>query len=320
VSNAFDIHPDFQSIKARTLSLKRWVLALMRNLLAAVNALHRRKFKAIVSRQRIAGRGGHRIPVQLIKPENLQAPCAALVYFHGGAFVMKHAPQHLENAVRYAREAGCCVVFVEYRLAPVHRFPAGFDDCHAALHWALSNADELGIDARRVAVGGDSAGGALAAAVAQRALHEDGIRLCGQMLIYPVADVECTRPSVSAFADVPPFKEASLSTLWDVYFEAPPSAGVPRYASPIHGQLSGLAPAYVETAEFDMLHDQGHAYAQALVASGVDVTLNDVKGAVHGFDLLAAGSEVSKAAMDSRIQFLRRIFGGSGAQAGGEHV
>jgi acetyl esterase/lipase len=310
VNNSFDIHPDFQSIKARTLSLQRWVLALMRYLLALVNVLHRRKYKAIVSRQRIAGPGGHRIPVQIIRPGNLEAPCAALIYFHGGAFVIKHAPQHLENAVRYAREAGCCVVFVEYRLAPVHRFPAGFDDCHAALHWALSNADALGIDTRRIAVGGDSAGGALAAAVAQRARHEDGIELCGQLLIYPVADVACTRPSTSAFTDVPPFKAASLAALWDAYFKDPLAAGVPRYASPIHGELSGLAPAYVETAEFDVLHDQGHAYAQALIASGVDVVRNDIKGAVHGFDLLAAGSEVSKAAVQSRIQFLRRIFAG----------
>ena len=231
MNNSFDIHPDFQSIKARTLSLQRWVLALMRYLLALVNVLHRRKFKAFVSRQRIAGPGGHRIPVQIIRPGNLEAACAALIYFRGGAFVIKHAPQHLENAVRYAREAGCCVVFVEYRLAPVHRFPAGFDDCHAALDSAQCNADALGIDTRRIAVGGDSAGGALAAAVAQRARHEDGIELCGQLLIYPVADVACTRPSTSAFTDVPPFKAASLAALWDVYFEDPLAAGVPRYAA-----------------------------------------------------------------------------------------
>ena len=84
MNNSFDIHPDFQSIKARTLSLKRWALALMRNLLAAVNALHRRKYKAIVSRERIDGPGGHRIPVQIIRPENPSVPCPALIYFHGG--------------------------------------------------------------------------------------------------------------------------------------------------------------------------------------------------------------------------------------------
>ena len=316
MNNSFDIHPDFQSIKARKLSLKRWALALMRNLLALVNALHRRKFRAIVSRQKIPGLDGHRVPVLFIEPENLAAPSPALIYFHGGAFVMKAAPRHLENAVRYAREANCRVIFVEYRLAPVNPFPAGFEDCHAALRWALANADTLGIDARRVAVGGDSAGGALAATVAQRARHEDGIELCGQMLIYPVADVACTRPSTSAFVDVPPFKAASLASLWEVYFRDPLAAGVPRYASPIHGELAGLAPAYVETAEFDMLHDQGHAYAEALIASGVEVARNDIKGAVHGFDLLAADSEVSKAAMQSRIGFLRRIFGCAGTAPG----
>lgn len=303
-----NIHPDFRSIKARSLPSNRWVLGFLAGMLAGVNALYARKFKTLLSMEKVTSRDGARVPVIVIKPESLRKPAPALVYCHGGAFVMKHAPQHLENAVRYAREAQCYVVFVDYRLAPKHPFPAGFDDCYAALQWTLAKTVELGIDRRRIAVGGDSAGGALAAGVAQKAAHEDRIELCGQLLIYPVTDAKCNRPSVVNYANVPPFKAADPSALWTMYLGRSPSEGLPPYASPIHGKLAGLAPAYVEICEFDILHDQGLAYARALTENGVDVTVNEVTGGVHGFDLLAAKSEVSKSVVASRIAFLKKIF------------
>lgn len=309
MSISLNIHPELQRIKARPLPMNRWALAALRNLLSAVNAVHRRKFKPIVTRTRIPSVDGYPVPALIIRPENLRSPAAALVYYHGGAFVMKPAPQHFENAVRYAREAQCLVIFVEYRLAPHHPFPAGFNDCYSALRWALSNAESLGISKDRVVVGGDSAGGGLAAGVAQRAVQEDAISLRGQLLIYPAVDLGCKRPSVSAFANVPPFKELSTLAVAQAYLGHPASAGMPRYASPIHGEIADLPPAYVETLEFDPLHDQGYAYAQALTANEVDVELNDVKGAIHGFDLLAAGSSISKETMQRRISFLRRVFG-----------
>jgi acetyl esterase/lipase len=229
------------------------------------------------------------------------------VYYHGGAFVMKPAPQHFENALRYAREAGCMVLFVEYRLAPKFPFPAGFNDCYATLLWAFRNSAELGLDRTHLAVGGDSAGGGLAAGVAQRARQEDGITLSGQMLIYPCVDLACTRPSITLFANVPPFKAASTASIAELYLGRPLSKGMPRYASPIYGDVSQLAPAYVETAEFDMLHDQGSAYAKAMGDAGVDLEVNEIGTGVHGFDLLAAKSSVAKDAMQRRIRFLRRI-------------
>jgi acetyl esterase len=112
---------------------------------------------------------------------------------------MKPAPQHFENALRYDREADCAVIFVEYRLAPKCPFPAGFNDCYATLRWVIANAEKLDVDARRIVVGGDSAGGGLAAGVVQRAWQEDGISLCGQLLIYPCVDLICNRASMAAF-------------------------------------------------------------------------------------------------------------------------
>jgi acetyl esterase len=304
-----NIHPELQSIKAHKLPASRWALAALQKLLSAVNALHRRKFKPLVTRTTIASSDGYAVPVFLVRPEKLQSPAPALVYYHGGAFVMKPAPQHMENALRYAQEADCLVIFVEYRLAPKHPFPAGFNDCHAALRWAIANAEKLGIDKTRIVVGGDSAGGGLAAGVAQRAFQEDGIALRGQLLIYPAVDLACKRPSVAAYSNVPPFSDASTISIAEVYLGRSVSAGIPRYASPIDGDVAGLAPAYVETPEFDLLHDQGNAYAHALIDKGVDVELNEVSGGVHGFDLLAASSSVAKEAMQRRIQFLRRVFG-----------
>jgi len=302
------IHPELRAVKARSLPVNRWALMPMRLLLAAVNGLHRRKFKGRLERLTIPSSDGYRVPTLIIRPDCQGASAPVLVYYHGGAFVMKPAPQHLENAVRYAREAACVVVFPEYRLAPEHVFPAGFNDCHAALLWTIANAGRLGIDAGCVAVGGDSAGGGLAAGVVQRALQEDSVSLRGQMLIYPAVDLACTRPSMAAFATVPPFRGHSHLRIAEAYLGRSPSSAVPRYASPFSGELAGLSPAYVETPEFDPLHDQGIAYARALAGKGVAVELNEIAGGLHGFDLLAPDTGISNEAMRRRMQFLRRIF------------
>jgi acetyl esterase len=309
MSIASKVHPELQTIKAMTLPMNRWALAVLQHLLSGVNAMHRRKFKPLITRVTIVSSDSHLVPIWIIRPEKLRPSAPALVYYHGGGFVLKPVRQHFENAVRYAREADCLVVFVEYRLAPKFRFPAGFNDCYAVLRWAISNAPKLDIDDGRIVVGGDSAGGGLAAAVAQRARQEDGILLRGQLLIYPCVDLACDRPSMAAFGDVPPFKRLSMAALAEAYLGRPVSAGMPRYASPIYGDVSQLAAAYLETPEFDLLHDQGNAYAHAMGQRGVDVELNEIKGGIHGFDLLAASSSVAEDAMRRRIGFLRRVFG-----------
>lgn len=308
MSNEFNIHPDFRSIKGREQALGRWPLALMNGIISAVNALSLSKFRDLVSHEVIAGVDGNRVPLVIFKQKSDTAPGSALVYFHGGAFVFKYAPPHIANAARYAREANCRVVLVDYRLAPKYPFPAGFNDCYAALKWTCANAGKLGIDPKRIAVGGDSAGGALAAAIAQKAVHEDGIKLCGQLLIYPTTDNSGKWSSLTTFSNVQPFKNLSHVALWEAYLGHSLAAGTPRYAAPLQGDLTGVAPAYVETAEFDPLYDEGNAYADALIAKGVAVSRNSIKGAIHGFDLLAAGSEISKAAVSARVQFLRRVF------------
>lgn len=301
------IHPELQSVKAHALPSNRYALGALQALLRLVNRLHRRRFKQVITRQWIRSADGYRVPILLIRPRNPGPRMPALIYFHGGAFVMEGAPPHTENAVRYAAEAGCLVVFVEYRLAPWHVFPAGLDDCHAALKWARSNAAQLGVDPSRIAVGGDSAGGNLAAAVAQRVIQE-GMPLCGQLLLYPAVDLLCDRLSMQLYKDVPPFKNLSAEWIATLYLGRPPSRPLPRYASPVEGPLHGLPPTYIETPQFDPLHDQGIEYATALQSSGVDVDLNDLPGAIHGFDIVASKSSVTQEAMVRRIQFLKHVF------------
>ena len=228
------------------------------------------------------------------------------MYYHGGAFALTYTHEHIHYALRYAREANCHVIFPDYRLGPLHPFPHGFNDCYATLSWVRDHAESLGIDLNRVAVGGDSAGGALAASVSQRNRDEGAIRLCGQMLVYPVADYECKTRSAREFCDTLQWNSRSNINLWKMYLRD--CAGVaPAYASPIHGDLQDLPTAYVETAEFDPLHDEGIYYAHALMEQGCEVQINETSGTVHGFDRVKE-SAVTRAAVEARIGFLRRIF------------
>lgn len=308
MATQINIHPDFQKIRGISLPFNPWALALMNGALQLAAAKKWWKYKTIVTQRIVIGLDGHRIPVWLIKPAHVKTPAPALVYCHGGAFILKHSPQHIENAIRYAHEANCYMLFVDYRLAPKHAFPAGFNDCYATLIWAYQNAEKLGVDKQRIAVGGDSAGGTMAAGIAQKTVEENTVTLRGQLLIYPVTDSDCKSISGTAYADIPPFKRLSLRRTWTAYLGHDPAAGVPRYASPIHGKLTGLARAYIETGEYDALCDEGKAYASALIAHGVDVICNETKGTVHGYDALVPDSKLSKDAMKSREQFLLNIF------------
>jgi len=228
------------------------------------------------------------------------------LYYHGGAFAITHASMHIKMCERYAREAGCVVVFVDYRLAPQHPFPVGFNDCYAALQWTIGNAASLGVDTKRIAVMGDSAGGALAAGVAQKAF-DNGITLCAQVLVYPVLDSECKTVSATEFLDTPLWNSGGNRRMWAMYLKS--SGGkAPEYAAPgLRTKLAGLPRCYVDTAEFDPLRDEGIAYAQALTAQGVLVTLNQTRGTIHGYEMSPKNPQ-TLASMAGRIEFMRESF------------
>jgi len=205
-----------------------------------------------------------------------------LVFFHGGGWVVGDLDSHDQPCRLLSRYADVHVLSVDYRLAPEHPFPAGIDDAVASFAWAVAHAAELGADPSRVAVGGDSAGGNLAAVVAQVTRDTGATQPAAQLLIYPGADASRDRPSKNLFADGYFLSRADMDWFLDHY-----CPGVdrhdPRVSPLLHPDLSGLAPAVVSTAAFDPLRDEGEAYAAALRVAGVPTVLRRATGLVHAY-------------------------------------
>jgi len=254
------------------------------------------------------GRPQGALRVRVYAPRDRRPPGPAVVFFHGGAFVLGDVYAEEHRCLRYAADAGCVVVSVGYRLAPEDPFPAGFDDCFAALEWTVAHAGELAVDPRRVAVAGNSAGGALAAAVALKARDRGGPTLALQVLVYPVLDDAMDTPSMRAFEATPLWTRTANAHMWQHYLGPADGRGeVSPYAAPARAaEVSGLAPAYVMTAELDPLRDEGIGYAQRLMAAGVAVEVHSFAGACHGFDSLAWGSAIGRRALDEQVDVLVR--------------
>ncbi|MCH9674799.1 MAG: alpha/beta hydrolase [Gammaproteobacteria bacterium] len=223
------------------------------------------------------------VPIRIYRPQSDSA-LPALVYFHGGGWVIGDIETHDGICRALANEAKACIVSVHYRLAPEARFPAAPDDCFAATEWVRANAKELGVDAARIAVGGDSAGGNLAAAVALMARNREVTPPAAQVLVYPVTDYGFDRASYkeNGSGDYGLGLDA-MKWFWDHYLENPEDGDHP-YASPMRCKdVANLPPALVITAQYDPLRDEGHDYADRLEAAGVKTQRTLYAGVVHGF-------------------------------------
>jgi acetyl esterase len=228
------------------------------------------------------------LPARVFRPD-VDGPTPTVVYLHGGGFVIGDLDTH-ENVCRaLCRDIGAVVVSVAYRLAPEARFPAAVDDAWAALQWIGGRIDDFGGEPRRLAVGGDSAGGNLAAVCAQQAAAA-GLPLAAQLLLYPATDLLGDYTSRQENATGYFLTLADMRWFAQQYLDlGEHDASVAAYArdprvSPLHAEkLAGLAPAVVATAEFDPLRDEGERYAEALAAAGVDVRHRRFPGLIHGF-------------------------------------
>ena len=256
--------------------------------------------------RRIPGPGGE-VPVRIYTP-NATAPLPLLVYFHGGGWVLGGLDTHDGTCRELANGAGCVVVSVDYRLAPEHQFPAAAEDCYAATQWAAAHAAELGADAKRVAVGGDSAGGNLAAVVAQMARDRGGPPLVFQLLIYPVIAAAFDTQSYRDNAEGYLLTAGDMRWFWNHYLATPADAANP-YAAPLSAcTLGGLPPALVITAEFDPLRDEGELYAHRLEEASVPVRLTRYDGMIHGFFGMGHIMDKARAAVQESCANLRLAY------------
>jgi len=242
------------------------------------------------------------LPIRIYRPD-ADGALPALVYYFGGGWTLGSVDTSDGICRSLTNATGCTVVTIGYRLAPEHKFPAAVRDCFAAVEWIAAHGAEIGVDPARLAVGGDSAGGNLAAAVTLLA-RESGPGLVGQLLVYPNTDYLADGGSMVDNADPALFNRTSVAWYWKHYLAAE-SDGADPLASPLRAEkLHGLPPALVITAEFDPLRDQGEEYAERLAAAGVPVELTRYDGMVHGFFAMAGTLDGGRAAIAQAARWL----------------
>ncbi|MGV0851779.1 alpha/beta hydrolase [Mycolicibacterium phlei] len=236
------------------------------------------------------------VGVRLHHPSGTSGPGPALLWIHGGGYVIGHPAQDDELCRRYARRLGMTVAAVDYRLAPEHPYPAPLEDCYAALRWLAALPS---VDPARVAIGGGSAGGGLAAALALLARDRGEIPLAAQLLVYPMLDdrTDADKPGVRLW------NTSSNRFGWSAYLgNANPDIAVPARRT----DLAGLPPAWIGVGTLDLFHDEDLAYAERLRAAGVPCEVEIVEGAFHGFDAIAPRTSVSQKFFDSQCAWLQR--------------
>jgi acetyl esterase len=247
------------------------------------------------------------VPVRVYQPRQRTGQLPAVLHIHGGGFTVGSIDSEHAMSASAAR-AGAVVVSVEYRLAPEHPYPAGVEDCYAALQWLHDSHDELGVDTGRVAVFGNSAGGGLAAAVALLARDRNGPPLCFQFLGIPELDDRLETVSMQTFVDTPLWSRPKAVDSWRHYL-GPDPGEVSPYAAPARAtDLSGLPPAFISTMEFDPLRDEGIIYGLRLLQAGVSVELHQYPGTFHGSSLIATAA-ISRRQATEAAEVLRRALG-----------
>lgn len=259
----------------------------------------------------VAGRPAIRVVVY--EPERRARPSGALLWIHGGGLMMGAPEQYHDVCSRFADELGIVVASVDYRLAPEHPFPAGLDDCMASLRWLHENADSMGIDPTRIAVGGDSAGGGLAACIAQRAHDEGGPAICFQLLQYPMLD---DRTGLGDSRRALVWSGPSNSFAWSIYLGHEVSDHEPRaYASAARRNgLAGLPPAWIGIGSIDLFHDEAVEYARRLRADGVPCELHVVDGMYHAAERIRPGATSMREFTADMVAAL-----GAAVSVGGDH-
>lgn len=252
------------------------------------------------------------LEVRVYRPQDLPGDAPALLWIHGGGLVLLDAASDEANCARRATDVGCVIVSVDYRLAPEAPFPSAVRDCYAALWWLSDNAAELGVDPARIAVGGASAGGGLAAGLALMARDRGGPAICFQHLVFPMLDHRNVTHSSHVITDGRVWNRAANVAAWAYYLDG--ADEVSPHASPaIATDLAGLPPAYIPVGDLDLFLDEDVAYAQALSRAGVAVELRVYPGAFHASSGLVADAPLSVRWRHDEDDALRRAFAEAGS-------
>ncbi len=256
----------------------------------------------------VAGKGGA-IPVRVYRPAAAPAVAPCVLYFPGGGVMKGDLDSSDTTAWGLAQETGAVVVSVAYRVAPENPYPAAFDDCFSVLADVAANAGSYGVDAARIAVSGDSAGGNLAAAVSLAARDRDGPTSAAQVLVYPCLTDDTKQDSYRVHAVTPGLTAASMKAYWGWYLAGSAQPVNDPYALPLKARsLAGLPRAYVHVAEIDPQYDDGRMYAERLKAAGVPTEFRCAKGMIHGFMRARLIGPASAAEFGAICTFLRKCF------------
>ena len=305
----YTYHPDLRLYAHMKFPLSPGLVRLSQGPMALLYATQRSDKSLRVSRGSVPRPDGSRMRMLLYTPAECADTTPCLYFLHGGGFAFNAAPHHFTLARELARALGMRVAMPDYRLAPRHIFPAAHEDALMGYRFLLENAAALRIDPGKIAAAGDSAGGNLAAALCLMAREARLPMPCAQMLLYPVLDARMNTESYRQFTDTPMCNSRDMAKYFAMY--APGETAAPReWLSPAESaSVQGLPSAYIETAEFDCLRDEGAAYAERLLRDGVACEYHAIKNAMHGYDI-AANSDFLKAVMAYRIEFLLGIFTG----------
>jgi acetyl esterase len=249
-----------------------------------------------------------KIPARLYKPLEARGRIPGFVFFHGGGWVLGDLESHDILCRRFANAGECAVLAVDYRLAPEHKFPAAIEDANTATQWVFANAQKLDIDPKRIAVGGDSAGANLAAVVCHIARDEGKPSIRLQLLIYPVVELAFTYPSHQLREDHLPVLGETMIWFREHYLSGPEHQRDWRASPLLATSFSALPPAYVLTAGYDPLSDEGAAYAGKLEQAGVRVVHRHFPGQIHGFLTMGVGFPTTKLAISEIGHALKRSF------------
>ena len=251
----------------------------------------------------IQGFNNDKILIKEISPESPND--FALLVLHGGGFGYKTAPHQLTNAFEYTSKLNCKTYLVDYHLLPKFPFPAAYEDSLKTYEYLISNADKLKINPKKIIVLGDSAGGCLAANLCNTVESNNLPRPCCQVLIYPVTDNSMTTNSMKTFTDTPLWNAKNNQRMWKMYLKNA-TAQQEQIAIPIKNPLpKTLPPTYIETAEFDCLHDEGIIYAEKIKNHTTELQIHETKGTFHGYDMLSS-HPISKDSVEKRIAFMKK--------------